>query len=304
MAKPYRSIRKGSVFFLFCFFLAACGVEESTPTPLSRRTDDLAPSPTFLPLIPTDAEGSFVGRSNPTAAALAAEEEPSPNFVPGESTPLPTLAALPLQLFASDGVLLETTFYGTPLTSAPVILLLHDTNQDGGAWALVARSLQDQGYNVAVPDLRGHGNSGGQVDIPRSVGDLDILIQTISGFSYVSGNRLILVGVGHGANIAMMGCVRVAACLGVVAISPRASENTEMDLTAITDGLNQRGVFFISADDDAASTGEVQRINVLLTDDHTWQRYSDGGRGITLFETQTTIRQAMIDWIRLRMPPA
>lgn len=51
---------------------------------------------------------------------------------------------------------------GQPLDKArPAILLLHGAGLDHSVWALQARYLAHHGHTVIVPDLPGHGRSGG-----------------------------------------------------------------------------------------------------------------------------------------------
>jgi pimeloyl-ACP methyl ester carboxylesterase len=60
---------------------------------------------------------------------------------------------------ASDGAIINGTFYPSPDKGAPMVYLIHDiggSRQDFGDYPL---ELQEDGLNVLVIDLRGHGES-------------------------------------------------------------------------------------------------------------------------------------------------
>ncbi|MFW3145713.1 MAG: alpha/beta hydrolase [Thermoplasmatota archaeon] len=60
---------------------------------------------------------------------------------------------------ASDGVVINATFYQAPGSGSETIYLVHDIGQDRTVWEDFARELQSMGYNVMAPDMRGHGES-------------------------------------------------------------------------------------------------------------------------------------------------
>lgn len=64
-----------------------------------------------------------------------------------------------------DGVELSIRYFpGTEDENTIPIMIIHDWNEEGSDYEEVARFLQSQGYAVAVPDLRGHGNSTQRVN--------------------------------------------------------------------------------------------------------------------------------------------
>lgn len=283
--------------------LVACEpnlTEPTTDANTFRQTDDLPPSATFLPFIPTDSESSFIGRSDPTNAALAAEGQPSVEF---EENPIavPTAVSLPIQSFSTDGHLLQMEYYTTPLDIAPLIILLHDANQTHAALDALAITLQNNGYNVLVPDQRGHGNSGGEVDWPRSVGDMEIFLNTVQNFPAINHTAVIFIGLGEGANVALVSCSRTSTCRGAGVISPRLSSNTEMDLIRFL-GNGGQSWLFVTADDDGNATQEMERLNGVASGDYLWQRYGNGGRGLQLFSNRPDLERILVEWLRSRLP--
>ncbi|MFV2066127.1 MAG: alpha/beta hydrolase [Pirellulales bacterium] len=96
------------------------------------------------------------------AAAVAAKEEPA-------------LEPIVVDLTTKDQVLLKATFYGQPVGSRAVpVVLLHDCKGSRNTFDGLASFLQERGFAVVVPDLRGHGRSTRQrVDGPAGIRTLE-----------------------------------------------------------------------------------------------------------------------------------
>lgn len=85
-----------------------------------------------------------------------------------------------------------------------VVLALHGSGGSGTALHPLAQALNDQGYTVFVPDVRGHGASGrrGDVDyIGQVQDDLDDLRKALPEFA--SAEELHLLGFSMGGGIAL-----------------------------------------------------------------------------------------------------
>ncbi len=282
----------GTGMLLIALVASACETP-ATPTPTAPI---MQPSLTIDPILPTERQDVSVGRSDATSAALASEGEPS---LPAETpTPLPTLDVLPLQAVADDGTVLQFMFYAGRSVQAPTILLLHDTEKEGEEWASFALSLHALGYNVFVPDQRGYGDSGGSVDWALAVSDLQAITSTIVQLGLVIPNPIALIGAGMGANLAVAACAQMTTCITAIALSPQPTpDGLDMNLFA----LGNRSVFIISADDDEAGTAVAEQLNAGLGGDHFWQRFSSGGRGISLLINQPDLPQRMAEWIQARL---
>ncbi|HLA45310.1 MAG TPA: hypothetical protein VJZ27_17815, partial [Aggregatilineales bacterium] len=143
-------------------FLAACLPPVPEPTPTIERAPSLAPSPTVLPIIIPESDNNFIGRSDPTAAALAAEGQPDQE---AEIIPFPTEVTIPMTIIADDGVILRADFYGAQQHPAPGVMLLPGESGITDDLMLAAQNLQIAGYHTMLLHLRGYGASGGKIDL-------------------------------------------------------------------------------------------------------------------------------------------
>lgn len=270
-----------------------------TATPTFDLAPSLEPSATFYPYIPTEPADAAIGRSNPTSAALAAEGEPSQE---APTVILPTLASFPLQFFADDGTLINVQFFGASTKPAASLFLLHDYGQDSDAWYDQALQFQTAGFNVFVPDLRGYGVEFESLDWALLANDVQAIERNIeTTLPDVVNRRLMMLGLGSGANVAFAACASLPNCSGLVLISPRPTLNNLTLEENLSDYAN-RSALIVSADDDPDASSIAQTLNSRLSGDYSWQRYSGGGRGTALMRSQASLTPLLIEWVQARLP--
>ncbi|MCK4724667.1 MAG: alpha/beta hydrolase, partial [Anaerolineales bacterium] len=70
-----------------------------------------------------------------------------------------------IHLTTTDGVKLSGTVYHPDASNIQPnsILLLHEAYRDSQVWNQFARAAQERGYTVLALDLRGHGQSAGEI---------------------------------------------------------------------------------------------------------------------------------------------
>jgi 3-oxoadipate enol-lactonase len=88
-----------------------------------------------------------------------------------------------------------TIRYWTGGDTGPTVVLLHGATLDHRAWDPQTEAL-GEAFRVVVPDLRGHGESGGRFDFEETVQDVLALLE------HGRAPQVVLVGLSLGANIA------------------------------------------------------------------------------------------------------
>lgn len=289
----------GLISLLFMGLIVGCTVDEEPTEEFITRQPSLHPSSTVIPNLPTEASGEYIGRSNPAQAASPAEGQPS---VEAPTPLIPTEVSLPLQAFASDGRILAMTYYRGKSSSAPLVFLLHDDGEDSQSWSAFAQYLQNRGYHVIVPDLRGYGQTGGTPNWQLAVSDMQYMMSSIEQLSTTDlTTSLGFVGVGKGANLAIVSCANLPRCGSVVSVGARATSD-ELDSQAATAQISNRALLIISADDDEEGTHEAEQLNIIHTGDHLWQRFGQGGIAGELLGTQPQLTQQITDWLLRTIP--
>ena len=125
-----------------------------------------------------------------------------------------------LELETADGVQLSAIYYeGTEGAETVPVVVIHDWDEEGTDFEILAEYLQEHGYAVILPDLRGHGNSTVQKSAKhsrtlnsKSVIPMDIVRQDLEAVrkfllkennqEKLNLNNTCLVGVGTGAILA------------------------------------------------------------------------------------------------------
>lgn len=107
---------------------------------------------------------------------------------------------------ARDGQLLGFRMFRAADRSAPLVVIVHGSGWHGQAYQTLARHLCGGGFNVAVPDLRGHGPAPlrrGDVDyIGQLEDDLDDFIEHLR----VPGQMVVLTGHSSGGGLVIRYC--------------------------------------------------------------------------------------------------
>jgi dienelactone hydrolase len=284
--------------------LAACG-EDQQPVAVTLRPTAtgpiLAASPTVDPLLPSgDGNmGESVGASNPTLAGIPAEgqllEDP-PTF-----TPQPTSAFLPLMISASDGLVLQATFYNSPARPAPVVIMLHQVGGSRADWEPLAQRLQAAGYAVLTVDLRGYGATGGQVDWSLAQSDVAAAVSLVQDMGDVDTSHLVMVGASIGANLALNACADTSGCVGAVMLSPG------LDYRGITTSdamvrLGVRPTLIVASEGDNNNPADSLTLDGMAQGDHQLVVLSDAGHGTAMFAADPSLLDQIVQWIGARVP--
>lgn len=278
--------------------LTACDESTITPTSEIERAPSLEASITVAPIIPTEGDDA-IGRSDPTMAGLAAEGQPSPSFEFQASTVATTPQAVSISIIADDGQVLDVMFYRATVRPAPTVILLHDTGENSDVWEPLAPQLRNNGFNVAVPTLRFTSDSPSASYWQQSQTYVRNIVENIFAINNLSTGTIIIGGAGSGANLGLISCANLPSCIAAVAISPQ-NNILSLDFGSSISDYQGRSVMLISADDDSVGTSTAESLNNQLAGDHTWQRYSGGGRGTALLLSQPDLPQRIADWVRLR----
>ena len=287
------------VCLLFMGLIVGCTIDEEPTDEFITRQPSLHPSPTVVPNLPTEAAGEYIGRSNPAQAASPAEGQPS---FEAPTPIIPTEVSLPLQVFARDGRILALTYYRGRASSSPIVFLLHDAGENSQNWSAFAQHLQTRGYHVVVPDLRGYGQTGGVPDWELAVSDIQYMMASLDQLGTTDlTTPLGLIGVGAGANLALVSCANLPRCRSVVSVGARTT-SVELDTHSATAQISHRALLLVSADDDEVGTTEAEQLNIIHTGDHLWQRFGQGGTAGELFGTQPQLTQQITDWLLRTIP--
>ncbi|UCF27615.1 MAG: alpha/beta fold hydrolase, partial [Chloroflexota bacterium] len=206
--------------FLVTLSLAAC---QSTPT---------SPSPTASP-IPVSTE-PIVQTDEPTQTTAPTstetsepEEEPLPEITATSDEPEEeaSITGVREELENPDGLVLVGTLYA-PVDSEPPwpgVILLHMLWSDRTVWEDYAHELAGNGIAVFALDMRGHGETGGEVNWDLAEEDIQFVWENLADRPDIDANRTGILGASIGANMALISGENEPQIRTVVLLSPGLS---------------------------------------------------------------------------------
>ena len=169
-----------------------------------------------------------------------------------------------VELAAADGLTLVGSFYILPDAQAPTALFLHDQNASRGNWTPLVEPMLSAGYNALLVDLRGHGETGGDVDWQVALADVQTWLNWLKEQPAVQATGISIVGADLGGNLALLACESDSECLTSIAISPVAIGCDERDCSEEAPGVPEADLAFIDEMSENTITDESRRTDALL----------------------------------------
>ncbi len=232
---------------------------------------------------------SLSGQPGQVTAATAVATES------GTGTPGP---AQPVRIKASDGLTIVGLFYPSALSgqAAPAALLLHGVNGSKAQWQPLIPALLAEGYNVLAVDLRGFGETGGEINWKRTETDVATLLAWLRDQSGVNGDEIAIFGASIGANLAIRGCAADAKCRVAVALSPG------LEYFGLTTGdairkMSKKAPLLVASQIDSASAQGVKTLAEIASGNVMIRVYDGGKHGVQLFDYDDLIPM-MVQWLR------
>ena len=149
----------------------------------------------------------------------------TPEFSPKEVG----LDYLTISLITHDHLHLNGWYIPALDTPANTILFIHDLNESKLLYLDQIKQFHDRGLNVCIYDLRAHGTSDGTEFTPGlpSVKDAQQLLDTLATFD--GTNKIVLLGLGLGAAIAVQTALINSLCAGLILENPTKSLTISID---------------------------------------------------------------------------
>lgn len=233
--------------------------------------------------------------------------------VPAElaESPTETKEAIPAELLFGGEVITLTAADGVEIIAelllvegaAPRggVVLTHMLGQQRGDWEPLVELLITHGFDVIAVDLRGHGQSAGELsfrdfdtaDWLACVGDISAAIEPLA--LNAREYSIFLIGGSIGANLSLLTAAEDGRVDGVVLLSPGLDYRGVEPLTVAYKYLS-RPVMLVAAEDDPYSKEAVKELDCKLTNASTII-YPSGGHGTNLLTSRPELSETLIDWL-------
>jgi len=280
--------------FLVIILLSACQPAQvnqtptATPTPVQTETIILTYEPTTT-AVPTATE-----TNEPTMEPLS-----EITSIPDDGEEEATVTGIQEELETADGLVLIGTFY-TPVNIAPPwpgVILLHMLWGDRSVWDEYALELANNGFSVFALDMRGHGETGGEVNWDLAAQDIQMVWDNLSSRQDIDSGRMGLIGASIGANMALVSGTNEPDTRTVVLLSPGlsyAGVETKDAMIAYGD----RPVFIVASQEDTYAADSSRKLHEVAVGEARLEMYQDAGHGTFMLENEPELGGEIIEWLR------
>jgi pimeloyl-ACP methyl ester carboxylesterase len=184
----------------------------------------------------------------------------------------------------------------------PAVLLLHGFGEDRTVWNDFKKVLLAHGWAVMTLDLRGHGES--KIQNGRTITankdwrtnpqafplDVDTAITWLKMQTRINSNKIAVIGVDVGANLALIASGRFQQVRTVVAVNPNLRESQEMAGGGL-DFKPRSALVFSLTDADASALKSAVQSPVQV-------RTVDQAGGTALWFQNKQVTDAIFQWLK------
>jgi len=214
----------------------------------------------------------------------------------GEGLP----AAQAVTVTADDGLMLVGDYYPATTDSGhprPAVLLLHMIGSNRESWSPLTPALTEAGYAALGVDLRGHGETGGEINWTAATADVQTWLDWLRGQAGVRADSISIIGASIGANLALIGCGNDPDCMTTIALSPGLVYYSLKTDEAVSNQLSNRSTLLIASQIDTYSAESVRQLFAIASGDVGAQLYAGTAHGTNLFDVSETVRDGLLTTI-------
>ena len=200
-----------------------------------------------------------------------------------------------------DGVSLAGTWYEPEARQAPAVILVHMLHRTRHDWDAVATRLASEGIGALAIDLRGHGESSGDMeggdapDYSALVRDVAAARRYLASRGDVQQSHVGIVGASIGANLAVLEASADPSVVSLALLSPSV-DYRGLKIEAAMKKYGGRPALFVASDEDpyaVRSSKDLQKtgpgVRELLVLNH-------AGHGTAMLSRDADLARAIVDW--------
>jgi len=211
-----------------------------------------------------------------------------------------------VKVTASDGQVLVGDFIPAPGDGdKPSVLLMHMYQSIRQAWKDFVPELTNAGYSVLNVDLRGHGATGGPMNWPATVTDVQTWLDWLRSQPNIRADGVSIIGASVGSNLALIGCANDKRCATVIALSPGANYFDLQPNDFIVKGLRDRSALLVASQRDEPSISGVKQFTANAQGEIGVQLFASNLHGTAILNSpvfKKRLTALMINWLNDHTP--
>jgi dienelactone hydrolase len=178
----------------------------------------------------------------------------------------------------------------------PGVLLLHMIYGQRQEWEGLARTLSQNGYAALAIDLRGHGETGGEMNWDLARQDISQVWQTFASRQEIKANSTAVIGASMGANMAVLLGADQPDIQALVLLSPGLNYymvQTAEPLAAYGD----RPVLIIASQEDGYAASSSEELLKVARGEALLEMYAGIGHGTAMLSNQPDLASLLLEWL-------
>lgn len=211
-----------------------------------------------------------------------------------------------VKVAASDDLMLVGDFIpASGEGDKPAVLLMHMYQSFRGAWKDFVPELTEAGYSVLNVDLRGHGATGGSMNWPLAVTDVQTWLDWLRVQPNIRADGVSTIGASVGSNLALIGCANDKDCVTAIALSPGADYFNLKPNDFIVKGLRDRSALLVASQRDEPSISGVKQFTSTAQGEIGVQLFASGLHGTAILNSpvfKKRLTALMINWLNDHTP--
>lgn len=237
---------------------------------------------------------------------------PSPT-PPASTNSQPATMALPMPVpvtfESADKTRIAGTFYGSPKSNSPAVLMLHQWMSDRHSYDRLAVLFQMKGIGVLTIDGRGFGESVKTAD-GKAVGpsrtneavagmkaDITAALEFLAEQINVDPSSTGIIGASYGSSLALICAAENSNIKAVALLSPGLNYFGNMPTEPAVRKYGSRSLLLVAADDDAESASTVRKLKEAgASDKYEVKIYLKGGHGTGLFGAKVGLEELLLEF--------
>jgi pimeloyl-ACP methyl ester carboxylesterase len=174
---------------------------------------------------------------------------------------------------------------------------LHSAYASRHEWDGFIPVLQQAGFSVLAVDLRGHGQTGGELAWEKMPKDTPAMLATLRSRPEVEPQRIGIIGASIGANLALAEAARDPQMRAVALLSPGLNYFT-VDTIEPMKAYGARPVFIAVAEKDGFAASSSQELAKIAQGPVELKIYPGESHGTELLRAQNDLSGVLIDWLK------
>lgn len=266
---------------------------------LTACTSGVTPTATVevaLPVAPQGPPATAAVTKTVEVAIPIAPQGPAATRTPEMAEGQPTERRLTIP--AADDLALAATLYspsGAP-GPWPGVLLVHMLGSERGAWAPLASPLVNAGYAVLAIDLRGHGDTGGEVDWEKARDDVQRAWRYLGDLPEVDGERTAVIGASIGANLALVTGAGEPAIRTVILLSP-GLDYRGVTTSEAMQAFGERPALIVASQGDTYAAQSSQTLETLAQGETRLELFDGAAHGTQMLEVEPDLADLILNWL-------